>query len=76
MKCIVVNDGSSDDTEKIANKWSKNDERIKYIYKENEGLSSARNLGVKNFIREFIYFIDSDDSLKWKMAFLTYLFLI
>ena len=68
-ECIIVNDGSSDDTEEIANKWSKNDERIKYIYKENEGLSSARNLGVKISLGEFIYFIDSDDSLNGNGVF-------
>jgi Ca2+-transporting ATPase len=42
-----VNDGSPDDTEQVAKKWLEKDARFKYIYKENGGLSSARNAGLK-----------------------------
>ena len=47
-ECIVVNDGSPDRTEEVAKKWVKKDGRFRYIYKENGGLSSARNVGCKS----------------------------
>lgn len=43
-ECIIVNDGSPDNTEEIALRWTKKDSRFRYLKKENEGLSSARNL--------------------------------
>lgn len=60
-ECIIVNDGSSDNTETIANDWCKKDIRFKYLFKENGGLSSARNLGLANSKGDFILFLDSDD---------------
>ena len=60
-ECIIVNDGSSDNTETIANDWCKKDIRFKYFFKENGGLSSARNLGLANSKGDFILFLDSDD---------------
>ena len=44
-ECIIVNDGSPDNTAIIASVWTARDPRFKYIYKENGGLSSARNAG-------------------------------
>ena len=46
-ECIIVNDGSPDNTENIAEKWLAVDSRFKYIKKDNGGLSSARNIGIK-----------------------------
>ena len=60
-ECIIVNDGSPDNTEKVAQKWCKKDERFRYVKKENGGLSSARNTGVKRSKGEFILPLDSDD---------------
>ncbi|MFH2046099.1 MAG: glycosyltransferase family 2 protein [Pseudomonadota bacterium] len=57
---IVVDDGSSDRTYNILERYKKN---IKYIYKENAGLSAARNTGIKNSSGEFILFLDADDVL-------------
>lgn len=62
-ECIIVNDGSPDQTEEKAKKWIEKDSRFKYLYKENGGLSSARNLGLDNAKGEFIQFLDSDDIL-------------
>ncbi|NNE32936.1 MAG: glycosyltransferase family 2 protein [Winogradskyella sp.] len=62
-ECIIVNDGSSDDTKAIAELWTKKDKRIKYLYQDNQGLSSARNLGISNAIGEFILPLDADDKI-------------
>lgn len=60
-ECIIVNDGSPDDTENIAMTWCTQDSRIKYIYQENGGLSSARNFGIQNASTDFILTLDADD---------------
>jgi Glycosyltransferases involved in cell wall biogenesis len=60
-ECIIVNDGSPDNTEEIAKKYCNRDSRFKSVYKENGGLSSARNVGIKVSSGEFILPLDSDD---------------
>lgn len=62
-ECIIVNDGSPDDTEKVANEWLAKDTRFKYVYKKNGGLSSARNAGIEIAIGEFILPLDADDRI-------------
>lgn len=62
-ECIIVNDGSPDNTEQIARQWCGRDRRFKYIYKENGGLSSARNVGIKESSGVFILPLDADDIL-------------
>lgn len=62
-ECIIVNDGSPDNTEEVAKKWCAIDKRFKYIKKLNGGLSSARNAGVKVSKGEFILPLDADDLL-------------
>jgi len=58
---IVVDDGSSDDTQEILSKLTKTNPIIKYIKQSNQGVSGARNLGIKNSSYEWIAFLDSDD---------------
>lgn len=61
LEIILVDDGSSDDSGAIAKEYLKNDARIKYIYQNNSGVSSARNVGIKKSKGEYICFVDSDD---------------
>lgn len=62
-ECIIVNDGSPDTAELVAKQWIAKDNRFKYLYKENGGLPSARNAGVKSSTGEFILPLDADDIL-------------
>jgi len=59
FELIIVDDGSEDGTKKLVN--SLPDQRIKYIYQDNSGVSAARNRGIKEAEGEFIAFLDSDD---------------
>lgn len=63
-ECIIINDGSSDNTSIIAQEWTKKDSRFKYLYKENGGLSSARNAGLDKAVADYIQFLDADDLLE------------
>ena len=60
FKIIIVNDGSTDDTEEICKKYLSNG-NIKYIYQENQGLGAARNTGLKYVDTPYVSFLDSDD---------------
>jgi glycosyltransferase involved in cell wall biosynthesis len=60
-ECLIVNDGSTDVTEKIAQQFISKDQRFKYFFKENGGLSSARNYGLDQSTGNYIQFLDSDD---------------
>ena len=62
-ECIIVNDGSPDHTEEVANKWLEKDPRFRYIDKENGGLSSARNAGIAIAEGEWILPLDADDRI-------------
>lgn len=62
-ECLVIDDGSPDETNYIANEWAEKDARFCYHRKENGGLSSARNFGLKIARGRYIQFLDSDDIL-------------
>lgn len=61
IEVIVVNDGSTDNTGEIIDKYCQNDDRFIQIKKDNGGLSSARNYGLKRANGEWIAFWDGDD---------------
>lgn len=60
-ECIVVDDGSTDNTREIIEEFSKTDPRIKYVHQENAERSAARNNGIEHAKGEWICFLDSDD---------------
>lgn len=61
FEVLLINDGSPDNSEKICLDFTKKDKRFNYFYKENGGVSSARNLGLEKATGKFIVFVDSDD---------------
>ena len=63
-ECIIVNDGSQDQTQSIVQCWQSKDKRFKYIEKANGGLSSARNAGLDVCTGSYIQFLDADDYLQ------------
>lgn len=65
IEIIVVNDGSTDLSKEKINKYlEKYPEKIKYLEKENGGLSSARNFGIPTATGKYIAFLDSDDYIE------------
>lgn len=58
---IIVNDGSTDNSEKIINKFTKIDNRFKLYNKNNTGVADTRNYGVSKTNGDYILFLDSDD---------------
>lgn len=61
IEIILVDDGSTDDSGKIADKLAEGNVRATVIHKKNGGLSDARNVGMRTARGEYITFIDSDD---------------
>ena len=67
LEVIFVNDGSTDNTEKIILSYKKEFEKknviFKYIYQQNKGLGGAINTGLKHFTGEYLVWPDADDTL-------------
>ena len=61
FECLLINDGSPDNSADICREYVSKDSRFRYFEKENDGVSSARNLGIEHSKGEYITFIDSDD---------------
>lgn len=61
---IVINDGSTDNTLKVARIIEQESENVIVISQENKGLSGARNTGLNNAVGKYVWFVDSDDYLE------------
>ena len=64
FEVILVNDGSTDNSQEICEKFCVQDTRFQLINQENQGQSIARNIGVAESKGKFIVFIDSDDIVR------------
>lgn len=58
---LVINDGSTDNTEKIVKDYEKKNKKIKLLSKTNGGLSDTRNYGISHSTGEYVTFVDGDD---------------
>lgn len=67
LEIIVVNDGSTDNTEQVLNDIQRADNRIKVFNIDNGGVSHARNTGIDNATGNYITFVDADDYIDEEM---------
>jgi glycosyltransferase involved in cell wall biosynthesis len=65
-ECVVVDDGSPDNTEETAAKWTKKDSRFRYLKQQNSGVCAARNNGIENALGEWVLPLDADDKIAEK----------
>lgn len=64
IEIVIVNDGSIDNTKNIIESYEFSNFKYKVINKTNEGVSKARNEGIKNSSGKYVFFLDADDTLK------------
>lgn len=64
IEVIIINDGSTDNSDKIIRKWISNDSRFRCLSQENRGVSYARNIGISNAKGKYIFLLDADDTLE------------
>lgn len=67
LEILLIDDGSTDNSGLICDKWAEKDKRIHVIHKKNGGLSDARNAGLDIYKGEYVCFVDSDDYLEIDM---------
>ncbi len=65
LEVILINDGSTDSSGKICDKYAEDDKRIKVIHQSNRGVSDARNAGIDAATGEYLVFADGDDYLAY-----------
>lgn len=63
-ECVVVDDGSTDNTSEVVAEYAKSDARIRYIYQRNQKQSVAKNTGIINTTGEYLQFLDADDLIE------------
>ena len=64
IEIILVNDGSPKNPDEICNEYVQKDSRIKYFSKQNEGVAVARNFGISKTTGDYIFCLDSDDTIE------------
>lgn len=62
-ECLLIDDGSTDDTAALCEKWVRKDSRFRYYKKENSGVCATRNYGLKVYKGDYIQFLDGDDCI-------------
>ena len=67
IEILLIDDGSTDSSGRIADEFDKNFKNIKVFHKKNGGLSDARNFGIKQSKGKYLGFIDSDDYVETNM---------
>ena len=67
LEIILVDDGATDESDRLCEQIAEQDERVLVYHKENEGLSQARNDGLKQAHGDYVIFIDSDDYIHSEM---------
>ncbi len=67
LEILIIDDGSTDHSSQICDRYSEKDNRIKVWHRENRGVSASRNFGLLNSCGEWVSFIDSDDWLDENM---------
>lgn len=68
IEILLINDGSTDRSGEICQNYAQIDSRIKVLIKENGGLSSARNYGIKHAAGDYYLFVDGDDTIEKDMC--------
>jgi len=63
LEVVVVDDGSTDSSGKIADEYAARDDRVRVVHTDNHGLGAARNEGIRHATGEYLGFLDSDDVL-------------
>ncbi len=63
-ECIIVDDGSTDNTSSVAKEFVKNHKQFNYVFQKNAGLSAARNTGLQHSKGSFIQLLDADDFIE------------
>lgn len=63
FEIVAIDDGSTDESGDLCDKWAEKDQRIQVIHKENGGVTAARRMGVESAKGEYIVFVDADDKL-------------
>ena len=61
FEVLVIDDGSTDNTREVVQAYVDKDNRVRYVYKDNAGLSAARNTGIEIATGAYIAFLDADD---------------
>jgi len=63
-ECLIIDNGSTDNTAELSKQFATKDQRIKYLFTEQKGVSFARNAGIKQSVGKYILPLDADDRLE------------